>query len=115
MGLVLAAPAFAAPAYPDREEASGQVTALQKKLPAMQKQITTLQKQVKTLTNVLSGWIDYSICSNAVTADALQQTWATLNISSDGRDLRRRRVGRERHRQLHSRGRSRARPPAYRT
>ena len=82
VGLVLAAPAFAAPPTPTEKKLQAEVTALQKKLPAMQKQITTLQKQVKTLTTVLSAEIAYSICSNAVTADALQQTWAAVNISS---------------------------------
>jgi Skp family chaperone for outer membrane proteins len=87
--LVVAAPAFGGTATEKKLEA--EVAALQKKIPAMQKQITALQKQVKTLQkndktlgNVLSAEIDYSICSNAATADALQQTWATLNISSTG-------------------------------
>jgi uncharacterized protein YlxW (UPF0749 family) len=82
--LVLAAPAFAAAPTPTEKKLQAQVSALQKQIPAMQKQIKTLQTQVKTLTNVLNASIDYSICSNAVTADALQQTWATLNISSTG-------------------------------
>jgi len=84
VGAVLAAPAFAAPSTPTEKKLQAEITVLQNKIPAMQKQVTTLQKQVKTLTNVLSAEIDYSICSNAVTADALQQTWATVNISSTG-------------------------------
>jgi|1186.fasta_scaffold01160_4 uncharacterized protein YlxW (UPF0749 family) len=84
VGAVLAAPAFAAPPTPTEKKLQAEITVLQNKIPAMQKQVTTLQKQVKTLTNVLSAEIDYSICSNAVTADALQQTWATVNISSTG-------------------------------
>jgi uncharacterized protein YlxW (UPF0749 family) len=90
-GLVLAAPAFAATPTPTEKKLQAEVATLQKKIPAMQKQITTLQKQVKTLQtqmktvgNVLSAEIDYSICSNAATADALQQTWATINISATG-------------------------------
>ena len=89
VGLALAAPAFAA--TPTEKKLQAQVAALQKQIPAMQKKITTLEKQVKTLNtqmktvgNVLSAEIDYSICSNAATAYALQQTWATLNISATG-------------------------------
>jgi uncharacterized protein YlxW (UPF0749 family) len=90
-GLVLAAPAFAATPTPTEKKLQTEVAAMQKKIPAMQKQITTLQKQVttlqkqmKTVGNVLSAEIAYSICSNAATADALQQTWATLNVSATG-------------------------------
>ena len=88
-GLVLAAPA--SPATPTEKKLQAEIAALQKQIPAMKKQITTLQTQVKTLqknektlSNVLGEEIDYSICSNAATADAFQQTWATLNISATG-------------------------------
>lgn len=84
VGLVFSASAFAAKPTPSEKKLQAQVSALQKQIPAMQKQITTLQKKVTTLTNALAAEIDYSICSNAVTADALQQTWATLNISPTG-------------------------------
>lgn len=88
-GLVMTASALAA--TPTEKKLQAEVAALQKKIPAMQKQITTLQTQVKTLqkndktlSNVLSAEIDYSLCSNAATADAIQQTWATINISATG-------------------------------
>ena len=61
-----------------------QVTAMQKQIETLQSQVKVLQKNDKTLSNVLGAEIDYSICSNAATADALQQTWATLNISATG-------------------------------
>ena len=87
----MTASALAAPPTPTEKKLQAEVAALQKKIPAMQKQITTLQTQVKTLqkndktlSNVLSAEIDYSICSNAATADAIQQTWATINISATG-------------------------------
>lgn len=84
VALVFSTSAFAAAPTPTEKKLQAEVAALQKKIPAMQKQITTLQKKVNTITNVLGAEIDYSICSNAVTADALQQTWATLNISATG-------------------------------
>lgn len=83
-GLVLAAPAFAATPTPTEKKLQTEVAALQKKITTLQKQVTTLQKQMKTVGNVLSAEIAYSICSNAATADALQQTWATLNVSATG-------------------------------
>jgi len=55
-------------------------------LRSLQAQITTLKKQVKTLKkrvarseNLAIGAIVYDGCGLAVTADALQNTWTTLN------------------------------------
>ena len=81
---VLSAPAYAAKPSPTELKLQAQVNALQKQIPAMQKQITTLQKQVKVLDNAIGATIDYALCSTAVTADAFQQTWATVNLSSTG-------------------------------
>ena len=84
VGLVFSTSAFSAAPTPTEKKLQAQMTALTTKVNAQQKTIDTLSKKVTTLTNVLSAEIDYSICSNAVAADAIQQTWATVNISSTG-------------------------------
>jgi hypothetical protein len=84
MGAMLAAPAFAAKPTPTEKRLTAQVATLQKQIPAMQKQIKKLQSQVSDLEAGLGAAITINICSAAVTADALQMTWATLNTSSIG-------------------------------
>jgi hypothetical protein len=81
---VLSAPAYAAKPSPTELRLQAEVTALTKKVNAQQKTITTLQKNVTTLNNAVGATIDYALCSTAVTADAFQQTWAVVNLSSTG-------------------------------
>jgi hypothetical protein len=79
-GLVLIAPASAAtkPGQSDKKLAA-QVAAMAKQITTLQKQVKTLQATDKALTNAINGTIAINICSAALTADALQLTWATVN------------------------------------
>src|SRR5919206_29777 len=52
---------------------------LQAQIVALQKQVKTLKKQVNTDRNFSLGSFLYSGCAWAVTADALQNTWTTLD------------------------------------
>jgi hypothetical protein len=74
-GFVLAAPAgggqAAAPSPAQKK--------LQAQVKTLQTQVKTLQKQVKQLQQVVSGSLAVSVCSAAITADALQGTWAAVN------------------------------------
>jgi outer membrane murein-binding lipoprotein Lpp len=79
-GLVLAAPASTATKpTPTEKKMEAQVATLMKQTAALQKQVKTLQTQVKTLTNVINGSLAINVCAAALTADALQLTWATVN------------------------------------
>ena len=79
-GLVLMAPAGAATKpTPTEKKLEAQVTAMQKQITALQKQVKTLQANEKTLTNVVNGALAINVCATALTADALQLTWATVN------------------------------------
>ena len=70
LGLVSAAPAGAT---------GPTLRSLQAQITSLQKQVKTLQKQVKTDRNFALGSFVYSGCAWAVTADALQNTWTTLD------------------------------------
>jgi len=79
-GLVLVAPASSAGKLtPTEKKLTAQLTAMQKQITALQKQVKTLQKNETTLTNVVNGSLAINICATALTADALQLTWATVN------------------------------------
>ncbi|MBA3412527.1 MAG: hypothetical protein H0T09_02450 [Actinobacteria bacterium] len=61
-------------------------TPTDKKIAALQKQTAALQKQVKALQKTvkdLDGFADFTYalgtCQTAITADALQGTWAVVN------------------------------------
>jgi outer membrane murein-binding lipoprotein Lpp len=71
--LMLAAPASSAVKPTPTEKR------LQAQIATLQKQVKTLQGQVKTLTNVVNGSLAINVCATALTADALQLTWATVN------------------------------------
>jgi hypothetical protein len=72
--LVSAAPAPAA--IPTNRQLARQIKTLQK-------QVKTLQAQVRTAQNIAAGAAVYSACGFAVTADALQGTWATIDDVSN--------------------------------
>ncbi len=84
MALVLVAPANAAAPTPLEKKLQTQMSTLQKQIPALQKQVKTLQKQVKDLQNYADALTAVNLCSTALAADALQTTWATINLSSTG-------------------------------
>jgi hypothetical protein len=72
--LVSAAPAPAA--IPTNRQLARQIKTLQK-------QVKTLQAQVRTAQNIAAGAAVYSACGFAVTADAFQGTWATIDDVSN--------------------------------
>ncbi len=79
-GLALAASASAATKpTPTEKKLEAQVATLMKQTAALQKQVKTLQSQVKTITNVVNGSLAINVCAAAITADALQGTWAAVN------------------------------------
>ena len=69
-GFALTAPASAA--TPTEKKLRKQVTVLQK-------QVKKLQRDVKQLQGVVGGVLAIQVCSTAITADALQGTWAAVN------------------------------------
>ena len=72
--LVSAAPAPAA--TPTNRQLSRQIKLLQR-------QVKALQAQVRTAQSIAVGAIVYSVCGLAVTADAFQGTWATIDDVSN--------------------------------
>jgi hypothetical protein len=56
-----------------------QLKALQTQVKTLQTQMKKAQKQVKDLETFTTGLLGIQICSSAVTADALQGTWAAIN------------------------------------
>jgi cell division protein FtsB len=81
-GFALTAPAGggqAAAPSPAEKRLQVQVRTLQGQAKTLQKQVKTLQTQVKQLQDVVSGSLAVSVCSAAITADALQGTWAAVN------------------------------------
>ena len=70
VALVLAAPAQ--PASPTNRQLARQIKVLQK-------QVKTLQKQMKETRVAVGVTLIYSGCATAVTADALQGTWAVID------------------------------------
>ena len=72
--LVSAAPAPAA--TPTNKQLARQIKTLQK-------QVKALQAQVRTAQNVAAGAALYSACGLAVTVDAFQGTWATVDDVSN--------------------------------
>jgi hypothetical protein len=73
--LALAGPAGAA--TPTEKRLTKQVTALQKDVKA-------LKTQVQQLTQVMNVVTAFAICSTALSADALQGTWVTLDQKPGG-------------------------------
>ena len=64
--------------------------ALQKQITALNTQVKTLKKQVTDARDAASASILLSLCSDAVTADEFQGTWAALDqfySSTNGRPL----------------------------
>jgi hypothetical protein len=71
LGVVAAAPAAGA--------RGPTLRSLQLQITSLKKQVTTLKKQVKADRNFAIGSFVYSGCAWAVTADALQNTWTTVD------------------------------------
>jgi hypothetical protein len=70
LGVVAAAPAGAR---------GPTLRSLQLQITSLKKQVTTLKKQVRADRNFAIGSFVYSGCAWAVTADALQNTWTTVD------------------------------------
>ena len=66
---------FAAPAQP----AAPSNAQLARQIKTLQKQVKTLKKQVKEADGHAALAIVYAGCATAVTADALQGTWAVID------------------------------------
>ena len=66
---------FAAPAQP----AAPSNAKLARQIKTLQKQVKTLKKQVKEADGHAALAIVYAGCATAVTADALQGTWAVID------------------------------------
>ena len=60
---------------------------LQAQLTLLKKQVTTLKKRVARDENVIDISLAYSVCSTAVTADTLQDTWTGLDSYFAGRGM----------------------------
>jgi hypothetical protein len=56
---------------------------LARQIKTLQKQVKALQAQVRTAQNVAAGAALYSACGLAVTVDAFQGTWATVDDVSN--------------------------------
>ncbi len=56
---------------------------LARQIKTLQKQVKALQAQVRTAQAIGVGAIVYSVCGLAVTADAFQGTWATIDDVSN--------------------------------
>jgi hypothetical protein len=70
--LALALPPAAQPAAPSNAK-------LERQIKVLQKQVKSLQKQVREAKVFGAAAIVYSGCSTAVTADALEGTWAVID------------------------------------
>jgi hypothetical protein len=73
--LVVAAPAGAA---------GPTLRSLQKQITVLKKQVATLKKREAVDRNLVIGSFVYTGCGLAVTADAFQNTWTTVNPSVFG-------------------------------
>jgi cell division protein FtsB len=69
----------AAKPTPTEKKLQAQVKSLQAQSKTLQAEVKKLQTQVKELQQVVSGSLAVSVCSAAITADALQGTWAAVN------------------------------------
>lgn len=84
---ILAATALATPvsaATPSERRLARQVSTLSKQVKTMQRQVRIMQQQLSTrrnsqLLSVASSAIVYGACVSAVTADAFQATWETID------------------------------------
>src|SRR5882672_7568824 len=77
---------YAATAWSASSSTDPTVSRLVKDVATLKKQVSTLQKQQKTLTKDLNTVADvalgsflYSVCSDEVTADALEGTWQIVD------------------------------------
>jgi hypothetical protein len=75
----LAAPAGAVAPTPTEKKLQAQVTVLQKQVKTLQTQVKKAQKDITDLQDVVTGALAINVCSAAITADALQGTWAAVN------------------------------------
>ncbi len=56
---------------------------LARQIKTLQKQVKALQAQVRTAQNIATAGVVFSACGLAVTADAFQGTWATIDDVSN--------------------------------
>jgi hypothetical protein len=56
---------------------------LARQIKTLQKQVKALQTQVRTAQSIAAAAVTYSVCGVAVTADAFQGTWATIDDVSN--------------------------------
>lgn len=77
VALAVAAPAPAA--GPTVKSLARQITALQRDVKTLKKDVKTLKAQVATARQIAASALVYGACSTAVTADAIQGTWTTLD------------------------------------
>jgi type II secretory pathway pseudopilin PulG len=56
---------------------------LARQIKTLQKQVKALQAQVRSAQSIAAGAAVYSACGLAVTADAFQGTWATIDDVSN--------------------------------
>jgi hypothetical protein len=73
VALVVTAPAGA------QSNKAPTLRSLQAQITTLKKQVRALQKRVKNNENLTLGTLGYAGCSFAVTADALQGTWTTVD------------------------------------
>lgn len=81
IALVIAAPLIFAPSSQGAKAPSN--ATLAKQIKTLQKQVKTLQAQVREARNIGLSALAYSGCVVAVTADAFQGTWATIDDVSN--------------------------------
>ncbi|MBD0329010.1 MAG: hypothetical protein ICV64_02765 [Thermoleophilia bacterium] len=75
----LAVPAPAATPNQRIAQLERQMRAQQRLVRTQQREITRLKRQVTETRDVLLGTLLFSVCSTAITADALMSTWGTIN------------------------------------
>jgi len=80
---------YAATAWSATSSTDPTVSRLVKDVATLKKQVSTLQKQQKTLTKAVNtvgdialGSFLYSVCSDEITADALEGTWQIVDQMS---------------------------------
>jgi cell division protein FtsB len=73
-GTIVVSRQAAAPA-----ERVSQSTSLTRRVAVLERKVKTLQKQAAVTQSVVGALTFWSVCSAAVTADALQGTWLTID------------------------------------
>lgn len=85
--VVVVTTAPSATTAPNASNAAGvqaQINALKRQTKTLQKQVKALQKQTKSDHSLLVATFAVAFCDAAMTADALQATWTTVNQFATG-------------------------------